>query len=413
MNSNTRIRSGALFVKYASIGLVALFASVVFLKYSHIAGAYTAIALGGAIFLINLFAVLGYTFAVLKNPSVLAESDSPDLAYYLGFSLTVGALSATFITDTLISQFASLNTNATVAAGVQSDLIKGSLIQFGVGLTATLIGLCSKIFLASRQSVESTEPEELYRNFRNEIFSFQRGMEDVTTSYSQTVANSTRQLENAVAEACTAFENLSNTAKQSSAVIATNINQETIGKPVTDFLDSIRSFKDVSSDLSESGKQSAESFMRINTSLEALSASLKNADSIIVNLNANTAQLSDSTKSLLESNSAVKDDHQNLSSGMYAFATTLKSANSNAESFSSNISSSSQGLSALNNSVSGISSQLSTFDNLLQKTIGDFKLNADSGRSFSSDIDVLHSGIKKLISELNTLESKLSRMNRN
>jgi uncharacterized phage infection (PIP) family protein YhgE len=217
---------------------------------------------------------------------------------------------------------------------VQSDLVKGSLIQFGVGLTATLIGLCAKIYLASKQSVESTEPEELYRNFRNEIYSFQHGMEEVTTSYSQTLANSTRQLENAVAEACSAFENLSSTAKQSSAVIATNINQETIGKPVTDFLDSIRSFKDVSSDLSESGKQSAESFGRINATLTALSISLKNADSIIANLNANTAQLSDSTKSLLESNSAVKDDHQNLSSGMYAFATTLKSANSNAESFS-------------------------------------------------------------------------------
>jgi uncharacterized protein YukE len=413
MTSNTRIRSGALFVKFASIGLTALFTSVVFLKYSNIAGAYTAIALGGAIFLINLFSVLGYTLEVLKNPSILAESDSPDLAYYLGFSLTVGALSATFITDTLISQFASLSVNPKDVASVQSDLVKGSLVQFGVGLTATLIGLCSKIYLASKQSVESTEPEELYRKFRNEIFSFQRGMEEVTTSYSQTVSNSTQQLENAITEACTAFENLSQTAKQSSAVIASNINQETIGRPVTEFLDSIRSFKDVSTNLSESGKQSAETFVRINNALEALSTSLRNTDSVIASLNENTAQLSDSTKSLLESNTAVKGEQQNLSGGIHTFTGTLKSANTSAESFSSNISGSNQGLSSLNNSILGISSKLSSFDNLLKNTIGNFKLNADSVKSFSSDIDNFHSGIKKIIAELNTLESKLNKINRN
>jgi hypothetical protein len=194
MPINTRVGSGQLFVRFASVGLISLFASVIFLKSTSVAGPYSAITLGLLIFIINLVAVLGYTFAVLKSPQVLAESDAPDLAYYLGFCLTVGALSATFITDTLLSQFASINYVGKDAAAAQTDLIKGSLIQFGVGLTATLIGLCAKIYLSSKQSNDSLEPEELYRNFRVEINSFEKEMGFITDSYTRTVENSISRL---------------------------------------------------------------------------------------------------------------------------------------------------------------------------------------------------------------------------
>lgn len=148
MSINTRVGSGQLFVRFVTVGLISLLVSVVFLKFTSIFGVYTTLTLGLCIFVINLVSVLGYTFAVLKSPQILSESDAPDLAYYLGFCLTVGALSVTFIVDTLLSQFATINWNDKEVAQLQTDLIKGSLIQFGVGLTATLIGLCAKIYLA-------------------------------------------------------------------------------------------------------------------------------------------------------------------------------------------------------------------------------------------------------------------------
>ena len=152
MQSSTTQTSGIYFVRYLAFGLIALVLSIVGLKSTEIAGKFTVLFVAGSIFLINIAAVLGYTTAVLKNKALLIEADSPDLAYYLGFCLTVGALSATFITDTLVSQFATMEMNDRVAATFQSDLIKGSLVQFGTGLTATLIGLCAKIFLAAKQS---------------------------------------------------------------------------------------------------------------------------------------------------------------------------------------------------------------------------------------------------------------------
>ena len=83
MSINTRVSSGQLFVRFVTVGLISLFASVIFLKSTSVAGPYAAVTLGLFIFIINLVAVLGYTFAVLKSPQVLAESDAPDLAYYL------------------------------------------------------------------------------------------------------------------------------------------------------------------------------------------------------------------------------------------------------------------------------------------------------------------------------------------
>ena len=157
MPLNTSVGSGQLFVRFVTIGLTALFLSIILLKFTKIFGDYNTLVLGLSIFVINLFAVLGYTLAVLRSPRVLVETDTPDLAYYLGFCLTVGALSATFIVDSLLNQSTLINYGDKGVAEQQSNLIKGSLVQFGFGLTATLIGLCAKIFLSSKQSNESLE----------------------------------------------------------------------------------------------------------------------------------------------------------------------------------------------------------------------------------------------------------------
>jgi len=260
MTKNDKVGSGTLFVKYTSIGLIALFTSIVFLKSSNLAGVYTAIVLGAVIFLVNLFSVLGYTRAVLQKPNILAESDAPDLAYYLGFCLTVGALSATFITDTLLAQSAANSASQLLAAEAQSDLIKGSLVQFGVGLTATLIGLCAKVYLASRQSEGTLELEEFYRRFRLEIQGFQMEMQGATTSYTQTLNNNMLHIKSAMDEVRDSFIELSEVAKNANAIISLKLGDDSIGKPITEFSESVKSFNNSAKGLADSGKDSIATF---------------------------------------------------------------------------------------------------------------------------------------------------------
>ena len=76
-------------------------------------------------------------FLVFLHDDILLEEEAADLAYYLGFCLTVASLAISFISD--MSLATSSNGN--------SKLIRGSLAQFGAGLMATLIGLIAKIYI--------------------------------------------------------------------------------------------------------------------------------------------------------------------------------------------------------------------------------------------------------------------------
>jgi chromosome segregation ATPase len=420
-----KVSSGTLFVKFTAIGLVALFASIIFLKYTNIAGAYTAIGLGAFIFSINLFSVLGYTRAVLLNPDVLAESDAPDLAYYLGFCLTVGALSATFITDTIISQFVSVNASQGAAAAAQSDLIKGSLVQFGVGLTATLIGLCAKVYLASKQSEDTLELEEFYRRFRMEIQSFQYEMQGVTTSYTQTLNNSMNHIKNAMDEVRDSFIELSEVAKNANMIISSKLSDEEIGQPISEFSESVKSFNKSAKGLANSGKDSMGAFKEISSSLSEVGRSLTEVDESAKNLIANTTQLSVSTQDLFDANQAVGKVQRDLANEVSGLASNLKTANTNTNSFSDSISnlsndlvkssqditSFSSGFNTLANSFSTMSGQVANFDSALQKSSEDLNLNGNAGKAFSSEVQNLQAGISKLTSELGSLESKLKHLN--
>jgi hypothetical protein len=85
-----------------------------------------------AILCSNFVAVFGYSMAILKREDLLADPDAPDLAYYLGFSLTVGALSFSFLADLGAMKAA----NPQLQAVLKSSLVSGSLAQFGAGLLA-------------------------------------------------------------------------------------------------------------------------------------------------------------------------------------------------------------------------------------------------------------------------------------
>lgn len=439
MSINTRVGSGQLFVRFVSVGLISLFASVIFLKSTSVAGPYSAVTLGLFIFIINLVAVLGYTFAVLKSPQVLAESDAPDLAYYLGFCLTVGALSATFITDTLISQFAAINKVGIDAASMQTDLIKGSLIQFGVGLTATLIGLCAKIYLASKQSSDSLEPEELYRNFRVEINTFEKEMRLITDSYTRTVEDSISRLNISVSDACSSFDKLREVANKSNELIADNISQDNISKPIHEFINSISAITKVTQEFSSAGKESIQGFKEISSSMNTMKSSIESVDVSIESLQANIVLLSNSTQSLVESNDGIKSSNKTLSTDIGSFSSTIRSATQNSGEFFASlkvvgeqitqtgkefsalkdraelgvagVSLFSERLGGLANSLSQLGNQLTSLESLLVKNNSDLKLSNQTSRTFISDIENFQNIIKKITTDLGALESRLSRIN--
>ena len=425
MAINGKVSSGTLFVKFATIGLVSLFASIIFLKSSHIAGDYTALVLGAVIFLVNLFSVLGYTRVVLHNPDILAESDSPDLAYYLGFCLTVGALSATFITDTILSQIMTAHSSQGIAAAAQSDLVKGSLVQFGVGLTATLIGLCAKVYLASKQSEGTLELEEFYRRFRNEIQGFQLEMQGVTTSYTQTLNNSMLHIKSAMDEIRDSFIELSEVAKNANLIISTKLGDDNIGRPITEFSESVKSFNNSAKGLADSGKDSMGAFKEITTSLSAVSKTMTDVDNSAKNLIADTTQLSISTQELVDANNSLGRSQKDMAGDASAFSSNLNFANSSTEALANSVmslnqnivksnqdlSSFSSGFSSLANSFNSMSSQVSNFDNSLQKSTSNLNLSGEAGKSFIIEVQNLQNEIGRLTSELSGLESKLKRLN--
>ncbi len=256
--------SGALFVRYITIGLVAIFSSIGLLKFSNIFLGNTSIVLGTSIFIINLLTVLGYTYAVLRDESLLAESDSPDLAYYLGFSLTVGALSATFIVDTLIGQQATAET--------KSDLVKNSLLQFGIGLTATLIGLCAKIYLSSKQNFEQTEPEELLRNFRQELNSFKNEMQSSSSEFANVLSESSKQLVESVTKAMDSFQRLNETIIKTNDEITNKIGSDDFSETIESFSETIKDLSNTSKNFVKTNDETISSMVDVTSALDKLNS---------------------------------------------------------------------------------------------------------------------------------------------
>jgi len=254
--------SGTLFVKYITIGLIAIFSAIGLLKFSNIFSTNTSIVLGASILIINLFTVLGYAYAVLGDENLLAESDSPDLAYYLGFSLTVGALSATFIVDTLIGQQATAET--------KSDLIKNSLLQFGIGLTATLIGLCAKIYLSSKQNIEQTEPAELLRNFRQELNFFKNEMQSASSEFANVLGESSKQLADSALKTMKSFQILNETISKTNEEITNKIGSDSFTKTIDSFSTSIRDLSEVSKDFVLKNSETISSMSEVTSALDAL-----------------------------------------------------------------------------------------------------------------------------------------------
>jgi vacuolar-type H+-ATPase subunit D/Vma8 len=311
--------SGALFVRYTSFGLIAIFGAIALFKFGNYFQEKNAIALGSTIFIINLFTVLGYTYAVLSDDSLLAESDSPDMAYYLGFSLTVGALSSTFIVDTLIGQEAT--------AQVKSDLIKNSLLQFGIGLTATLIGLCAKIYLSSKQNTSQTEPEELIRSFRFQINDFQSAIQESTVEFTETLKQSTAQLTESVAKAMSSFESLNETIINTNKNIIDNLGSEKFHQAINDFSESVSQFLSTTNKFVDANGKAVTSISEVISRMNTLSSTSVSVSSQLIQLEKNSQELNLSSKNLNDATIDLIDTQKIVATHSKKVSSSLDAAN--------------------------------------------------------------------------------------
>ena len=205
----------------------------------------------------NFLAVWGYSLAILRRQELLRDPEAPDLAYYLGFSLTVGALSFSFLADLGALQVA----NPQEQAVLRSGLVSGSLAQFGAGLLATLIGLSFKIYLTSQQQRSSTDPTEMYNKFRTEVGSFSSLLRTLSMELSSSINNAGSEIKRSGDLASSSMKEMSETLQRASQTIAVNITHERIAAPVERFI----------------------------AELEGISAPLKSANEVIVEFSKQTS----------------------------------------------------------------------------------------------------------------------------
>ena len=395
--------SAVLFVSYLVFGLLALFALIVGLKATQIAGIYTTLYLGAGIFVTNLVVVLGYTFAVLRSPDSLKEADSADLAYYLGFCLTVGALSATFITDTALSQLAKEVMDDISAAAFRSDLIQGSLVQFGVGLTATLIGLCAKIFIASRQALDNREPEELYREFRVQIGMFEQEMSRAAQSYTRTVAEKTADIDDTFKRLSRSLENVTSTALNTNKAIVERLSVDVIARPIEELETQIQVLAAVSKAFASRGGE-------IANHLKSVTESVLNVSSTLNDLQGGVSSLVESVDHLRAGLAGLSVDTSDAGAGMKTLRLSINGAAAESALLTEKYSSLGSVVTGVNTTLEQSKVSISELSQVTQGSVAALslvKLGSSELKNELTNVSVL---FKRVASEARTIEEDLFRL---
>lgn len=267
-----------LFLSYVIVGLGSLlliiFLSRIFQQPDQPITIYLAIAISTS----NLLAVLGYTRAILRDDDLLADQDAPDLAYYLGFSLTVGALSVSFLSDIWMSGH---GTDAQKAL-IDRSLVKGSLAQFGAGLLATLFGLSAKIYIASQQFKTQLDPDDLYRKFRIEVGSFSDLLRQVSADLNMNVRNASNEISEAGKSAAQAFQQMSAVISDTTKEISENFSQDKISLPVQKFSSQLVTLTEPLVKFNQELESFAEETSQVNNSIKSLNSEILKFDKSIL-----------------------------------------------------------------------------------------------------------------------------------
>ena len=270
-----------LFLSYVIFGLVSLFLIILLSRIFQRPDQPITIYLAITITASNLLAVIGYTRAVRRDDDLLSDQDAPDLAYYLGFSLTVGALSFSFLSDIWMSGH---GTNIQKAL-VDSSLVKGSLAQFGAGLLATLFGLSAKIYLAACQAKTQLDPDDLYRKFRIEVGSFSDLLRQVSADLNMNVRNASNEISEAGKSAAQAFQQMSAVISDTTREISENFSQDKISLPVQKFSAQLVTLTEPLVKFNQELESFAEETSQVNTSIKSLNSEILKFDKSILDGN--------------------------------------------------------------------------------------------------------------------------------
>jgi hypothetical protein len=286
-----------LFSRFIRLGITVLIFSIVLIKYFDV----SYIVLGIAMFCTNATTIFGYLYSV-KAQDVLDDPDAPDLAYYLGFILTICALASIFIAEAVLAK--------PYSGSDKSELIRHSLFQFGIGLTATMMGLWARIHLNALQhsDTSASDPKKIYRAlgdqlrvFRQEISNLhthlgstisdltkqlktqicdlldemsksQKNMSKSAKNYSETLENCTIELRNFIKGTSQSFGEVSNEFHQVSQTINGNLNSnnKAVNQSILGFSDLLNDFKGITHGFAEAEKSFIDSFKNITSATENL-----------------------------------------------------------------------------------------------------------------------------------------------
>ncbi len=372
-----RRSSAQLFFVYALFGLLALLLEVIAVKIFGEGRQSTSIFSAIAIGISNLIAVAGYTRAIVRDKELLADQESADLAYYLGFCLTVGALSFSFLFDIVMRGEGS----AAQMAAADSSLISGSLAQFGAGLLATLFGLSAKIFITSLQTDIHLDPEDLYRKFRLEVNSFSQLLRDLSEDLKQSMTKASSDLAIAGKLAADSFTEISKNIDDSSKIIVKNLSTEKIKTPVQSFSEQLgiltqplatlnRNLTELNSSISESknvfqsGSQKVQAFdISLKKSTENLDTFTASAETSVGKLDAAIQKIESLGNTVAYTSSNV----ENLSDVSKRTADYFDSLAQSAKSFSDSITSQSNAISALTSNINSIKSSYDVLREILSE----------------------------------------------
>jgi chromosome segregation ATPase len=388
-----RRSSAQLFFVYALLGLFALLLEVIAIKIFGEGRQSTSIFSAIAISVSNLIAVAGYTRAIIRDKELLADQESADLAYYLGFCLTVGALSFSFLFDIVMRGEGS----PAQMAEADSSLISGSLAQFGAGLLATLFGLSAKILITSLQTDIHLDPEDLYRKFRLEVNSFSLLLRDLSEDLKQSMSKASSDLTIAGKLAADSFTEISKNIGDSSKVIAENLSTEKIKTPVQSFSEQLgiltqplaalnKNLTELNSSISESknafqaGSQKIQAFdISIKKSTENLDTFIASAEISVGKFDAAIEKIESLGNTVANTSNSV----ENLSDASRKTANYFDSLAQSAKTFSDSITSQSNAISALTANVNSIKSTYNVLSEILSEVNTELtrnkQINADMG----------------------------------
>ncbi len=368
-----RRSSAQLFFVYTAFGLLALLIEVMVVKIFGKENQNISILLAVAIGVSNLIAVFGYTRAIIRDKELLADQESADLAYYLGFCLTVGALSFSFLFDIFMRGAGS----AAQMAEADSSLISGSLAQFGSGLLATLFGLSAKILITSLQTETHLDPEDLYRKFRLEVNSFSVLLRDLSEDLKQSIGRASGDLASAGKLAADSFTEISKNIEDSSKVIAQNLSTEKIRAPVQNFSEQLGIL--------------AQPLAVLNKNLEELNSSIS------------------------ESKTAFQSGSQKI----LAFDNSLKKSTENLDTFTTSaelsiarVDAALQKIETLGEAAEATSNNVVTLGGTSQKAASYFVALAQSASVFSESVTSQSNAISSLVSNVNVIKSAYEELNK-